>query len=107
MRISDWSSDVCSSDLPAQRLPNEEQGHRNGGENDDEAVAFAMDRHQDRSQAVHITFSGIRFLSAGSLSGYGLGRIIGKDAWNGVRPVVRASFDRQTDRKSTRLNSSH
>src|SRR3546814_19417941 len=47
MRISDWSSDVCSSDLPAQALEMGQRradhaGHRRDGLQHDRAVAVAL-----------------------------------------------------------------
>src|SRR3546814_7518287 len=48
MRISDWSSDVCSSDLAADEIAR----HRNG-EHDDDPGAFAGDDvHRPGKQAV-------------------------------------------------------
>src|SRR3546814_13646685 len=45
MRISDWSSDVCSSDLPAQMSPD-------GGSLDEEPVVSEVARQDDGLVAV-------------------------------------------------------
>src|SRR3546814_14220029 len=55
MRISDWSSDVCSSDLSiARRLTREDRFHRGrvGGVID--AVAAPLERARQRAREIHI-----------------------------------------------------
>src|SRR3546814_2838754 len=44
MRISDWSSDVCSSDLPGNGLVADHPGQRGGGK----AADLRIDRSQHR-----------------------------------------------------------
>src|SRR3546814_5015072 len=45
MRISDWSSDVCSSDLRIVELHNMPLGDARGGEGDIGGVSFGHRRH--------------------------------------------------------------
>src|SRR3546814_6821237 len=106
MRISDWSSDVCSSDLI---MPEETEGH-----------AFEQGRPLTRPRTRH------RF-GEGRVHGFGI-VAVDADARNAVtvgacrdiltpghlfelgmlgEKVVLADEDRRQDRKSTRLNSSH
>src|SRR3546814_9904229 len=97
MRISDWSSDVCSSDLGGDQLVVEDRAVRSD--------AFAMrqifgeldrDRRIFEAEARRIASGhhrGARW-RAGRVRGIGGGEI---DAFECKR----------VDRKSTRLNSSH
>src|SRR3546814_4942227 len=115
MRISDWSSDVCSSDLrgavadPYRRLRSHE-GEWIAGDH----IAIACELHaqgRDRAEAVvhrHRSRSGRE-------NGKGAIGVGGVDDAVDVRPVVVTgavlpdavtAIDR-ADRKSTRLNSSH
>src|SRR3546814_10660434 len=93
MRISDWSSDVCSSDLLAAGRPRITDIVPATGVDDDElmAIAVAVDRLSDHPLAEAIARDGDQFLdeqpiAAGtdmaSLSGRG-----GKDRVNG-EPVL-------------------
>src|SRR3546814_3544005 len=86
MRISDWSSDVCSSDLFDEPEPECALRHRHAN-----PVIF---RDIDRNG-----------VSAGGRvdelhDGIAVRRLDGEEAANGF-------VHRPTDRKSTRLNSSH
>src|SRR3546814_14264449 len=54
MRISDWSSDVCSSDLPAQRFP-DRPSHRDGGRHD---TLFASQTFQRIRQQARLRLFG-------------------------------------------------
>src|SRR3546814_6561804 len=101
MRISDWSSDVCSSDLKAQRL------------------AKRMTRGDFRVEAtddLEAAARGAHIISCATLSKEPL--IRGEwlqpgqhlDLVGAFRPDMRECDDaamRRADRKSTRLNSSH
>src|SRR3546814_3214357 len=100
MRISDWSSDVCSSDLCNQRLFR---------------VARAVVRDDAEAEdvvqeAYTHAFAGLStFRGESSLSTW-LTRIVLNEA-NGRlrrrRPSVDIATFEATDRQSTRLNSSH
>src|SRR3546814_9682289 len=101
MRISDWSSDVCSSDLGLDPAPHADQGH-------DAAVP------QLRRLLAH---------GAGARHGHGAGADAPARRRGGAvvttaqqlpRKVVLAAggtgghmFPAEAERKSTRLNSSH
>src|SRR3546814_9642966 len=84
MRISDWSSDVCSSDL----LP--EAGGRRGGDGD--ATLLLL---------LHPVHGGIAVMGLAELMG---DTGVVEDALGRRR---LAGIDVGQDRKSTRLNSSH
>src|SRR3546814_9346207 len=91
MRISDWSSDVCSSDLTAFRGFGGPQGMI-GGERLIEEIAFALGKDP---------------LEVRKLNLYGPGRDIApyhQQVEDNIAPEIIAKLE---DRKSTRLNSSH
>src|SRR3546814_6566647 len=101
MRISDWSSDVCSSDLEDQSVV-EDRAVEPVGDYEFEsersaAVIGALLPFVDPGEAVHPPLRGLadRGRDRGGL----------KSVEGGLQPVVIAQ--RNTDRKSTRLNSSH
>src|SRR3546814_1867642 len=50
MRISDWSSDVCSSDLSRDRIPFLDQGVV-------DLIASTMTANEDRAQQVQFTYT--------------------------------------------------
>src|SRR3546814_14933940 len=50
MRISDWSSDVCSSDLPARDLPAPANPHRSGGRMDRRSGGYVRRTQEERRQ---------------------------------------------------------
>src|SRR3546814_9398791 len=97
MRISDWSSDVCSSDLAATRVL---------------AVSIVRDRFAGRAMAKVMSLTFIVFLSVPMLAPT-LGQaillfapwrwIFGLLALSGLAVLIWVFIDR----KSTRLNSSH
>src|SRR3546814_2075061 len=103
MRISDWSSDVCSSDLgeigPLHRV-------RIGGVE----AGDASDRGFEMVEAAFLDEGGKLGAEAG-----GAGRLVHDDAATGLlhRGFDGLDVDRDDgakvdeDRKSTRLNSSH
>src|SRR3546814_5705409 len=100
MRISDWSSDVCSSDLSPVRPP-----HRHAktgakmtkrekiGEGDDARYVRRDDEGKFTEDQVDVGRS-----SAADQR---------RDAENDTKPGQGDKGDRKRDRKSTRLNSSH
>src|SRR3546814_7930907 len=103
MRISDWSSDVCSSDLAAQGIAADRQSRRPTASPDQRQKNEAQERHFENA-------GGYRNKGADS----------GDDMAKGNRPlavrrkppvqlfnVVFGQGDPSADRKSTRLNSSH
>src|SRR3546814_3797443 len=105
MRISDWSSDVCSSDLP-QAFDGPETRGRSRLDQHDEAQtpgrkgANFVRLHRPADEAA-------RFWRDGKLSGFDPG-----DAGRAIpAPFAQwvAAFEKiaREDRKSTRLNSSH
>src|SRR3546814_8339746 len=118
MRISDWSSDVCSSDLLGARVSLLEM-HRVLGRDDPEIVAFA--RRQLAADGVEI-HEGIA-ISRVARDGNAIAVTLEKDGMTttltGSHLLVaagrKASVDGlgldaagvAQDRKSTRLNSSH
>src|SRR3546814_10471530 len=98
MRISDWSSDVCSSDLPRRGMV-EQFGLRHGL-----AVDIALDMADveppDQVELVE------RFDTLGGR--FHLERLGQRDDRGDDRAVARPRLGRAAkDRKSTRLNSSH
>src|SRR3546814_6985626 len=117
MRISDWSSDVCSSDLPivlarrkldhAQRLAHAPAGdHLAGNGRRLLYVAFgaggagAVDDFLRGATAQHADDLRAQ-ISLGIVVSVGLRSLV-SDA-----ECLAAGHDGDTDRKSTRLNSSH
>src|SRR3546814_2967231 len=102
MRISDWSSDVCSSDLVGQGQVDTRTGAV------ERATAYACEQARDREQAggdvprrQHVVDRPFDVLVPGE-HGYAVlrvHRIVHRGAAVGVALDV--------DRKSTRLNSSH
>src|SRR3546814_3892166 len=97
MRISDWSSDVCSSDLVLAHHLSKVVARAREGRTDDGNVVFELVRRQSVAEL------GIDLLAPK--------RRVGLDHWTPLRVerLVRlpASDDEAVDRKSTRLNSSH
>src|SRR3546814_10450765 len=87
VRISDWSSDVCSSDLAAARVQ--------------PAMRLAQVRRVDRVQRLAS--------DALQLAGVHQLRHAGEDAalLGHVRRAEARAGEHELDRKSTRLNSSH
>src|SRR3546814_1887835 len=90
MRISDWSSDVCSSDLFADRyflLAIHSDSPINLSENGSTEPIPGQDSKETRSQAL--------------LGSHGIGEVKPR------RQEVPGNRQVRGDRKSTRLNSSH
>src|SRR3546814_5143837 len=104
MRISDWSSDVCSSDLlvpfgDAGRL--EAVLHSRPDVESDEIDEIGAEQQQLRHDRIIVV--GGRQVAVAALLGFG--------PPYGMREMRREGLARETrrreDRKSTRLNSSH
>src|SRR3546814_6488033 len=100
MRISDWSSDVCSSDLAVLRLPLVVGRHADAG-----LPADVLDRH-----------AGIGLLEDRDDLGLGETGLLHGTSWLGktcqkvlLMGCLRfgEAYGPTSDRKSTRLNSSH
>src|SRR3546814_2287759 len=102
MRISDWSSDVCSSDLLIGTFAF------------NAARQICCRRCPTRCRAVHLTDRqrDCVILVAQGKTDWEIGKIFGlkKDSVTKVIDAARMRYDvanRTEDRKSTRLNSSH
>src|SRR3546814_1146752 len=107
MRISDWSSDVCSSDLPVPARPYREAGM----EFDWSVIIDALPALLGGARlTILIALAG---LVGGLVVGFiaGLMRAYGNALLNAVAftyiELVRGTPIVVQDRKSTRLNSSH
>src|SRR3546814_5267032 len=91
MRISDWSSDVCSSDLPERRIAARAAAARD--------VIGALRRLGQRKELLRLV--------PGALDQRRVDAMIGDhreaEALEGGAEILREPVDR----KSTRLNSSH
>src|SRR3546814_9686675 len=101
MRISDWSSDVCSSDLLGRRYLMCQM------RDDDVAVLVALPARPRADLAVAGLVDLQQVMRFGN--DFAAGRIIGcRHEFAELFDVrVRMLEQMQTDRKSTRLNSSH
>src|SRR3546814_1343050 len=102
MRISDWSSDVCSSDLPLDDLAivlSSGRGQRSLRLGDDGAERLAL-VHRDVGQNLAVQFHAGQLQAVHELR---IGQALGADA--GVDALDPQAAE--GDRKSTRLNSSH
>src|SRR3546814_5973868 len=99
MRISDWSSDVCSSDLQDQTDCIDTEGD-SGGEVAGSAQATELDARAEQSSSM------VQAHDPGKMPLRGETRVA---AVSGARilPDIAAPRNRGRDRKSTRLNSSH
>src|SRR3546814_10244912 len=93
MRISDWSSDVCSSDLPRQ-LTNRHWLPAGRAEQQRDNTARGVPRDFARGGMTAINI-------AGDAKGASVDRADAAD------PPPGKQHRKQIDRKSTRLNSSH
>src|SRR3546814_3574644 len=99
MRISDWSSDVCSSDLARTR-------HAAVGEQGD-AKALVLEHPQSGRQFVQFGHAvGARALKAHDDDDVAL-ELARLECGKHLILVVEDPARRLGDRKSTRLNSSH
>src|SRR3546814_7330891 len=100
MRISDWSSDVCSSDLGDEVVI---LGHHYQREDivqfaDERGDSFALAQYAaERGESKYIVFCGVHFMAEAA-------DILRSDHQTVILPNMEAGC---SDRKSTRLNSSH
>src|SRR3546814_9629477 len=98
MRISDWSSDVCSSDLPLRQV----RALRGRGA---EREAGVVDQYVDVAERCGDRIQrGLHRVGVADVEG---GRVhdVGAEAFDQLLQAVDAAAG--GDRKSTRLNSSH
>src|SRR3546814_8634762 len=107
MRISDWSSDVCSSDLRYHGTIGHDPGRRSRTileENVADAVAEQDIGHErlERERSAHHHVAHFAQLAPAAIELVGLGHIEA-----GPCAELPAVVVEQRDRKSTRLNSSH
>src|SRR3546814_8681148 len=91
MRISDWSSDVCSSDLD-----------RAGSALADGLAAVQLD-----AELVGDHLLAARLLAGLAAQVIAVRRLVLLEFLEGQRDLLARGGDRAVDRKSTRLNSSH
>src|SRR3546814_5859956 len=114
MRISDWSSDVCSSDLGHARAPLDIVLRQAGAPVREVRYRMLAGREvtevemADGSVRLHDaeTASAIPRVNAAMARAVAVRSYRGKSAPPSVRAVTSASTEYK-DRKSTRLNSSH
>src|SRR3546814_9146835 len=98
MRISDWSSDVCSSDLLSPSPANRARRHDHEMTGDPAMTSFtALRVHAPEKNRTEARFDQ---LSVDDLS---TGEVVVRIAWTGINYKDALAV---TDRKSTRLNSS-
>src|SRR3546814_4733798 len=98
MRISDWSSDVCSSDLLAIARAGAEAGCR-------EALFTLGDRPEARYAAAREALAAMGYESTLAYLGAMAKAVLDE---TGLLPHLNAGLMGDAeDRKSTRLNSSH
>src|SRR3546814_5948005 len=105
MRISDWSSDVCSSDLHAElwegsRMPQSRISSWSG--------PFASLGPDDRSVVTQLVLSGGAVVATSMQIAERLGRArpIALLRSQGTDRIIGVASLKETDRQSTRLNSS-
>src|SRR3546814_8852340 len=98
MRISDWSSDVCSSDLSRSLIGDDEHGWSASGVFNFEGGCYAKVIRLDPEAEPEIYATTGRF-----------GTVLENVAMDPVTRQLDLDDNRYTekDRKSTRLNSSH
>src|SRR3546814_5114681 len=99
MRISDWSSDVCSSDLP-EALAQQVQRQRGAG------FLADGDPAQHRTLVHHLVLDQAEVLEAHTSAGVGLFRRVLRGA-DPRDPGLEFEPETREDRQSTRLNSRH
>src|SRR3546814_7362111 len=118
MRISDWSSDVCSSDLPNEdqgfllvdmQAPGEASANRTLKVIEQVEAAFGQEPAVERVVAI----SGFSFSGTGQNAGLAFITLKdwsergAEDAAGAIAGRVNGRLMQIKDRKSTRLNSSH
>src|SRR3546814_9416222 len=97
MRISDMSSDVCSSDLEEQLILREDQGGERAGVSDADRRRLVFGVTERRADALVVA----------PLSLFGMGVSMRTSAKSASFEFAGVTNVTLTDRKSTRLNSSH
>src|SRR3546814_6065429 len=108
MRISDWSSDVCSSDLVVLTTPATAQ-EASGDAADSGAIIVTARRSEERLQDVPISitvYSQEDISKRNIVNSADLATYTPSLSVNSKFGPEKASFSIR-DRKSTRLNSSH
>src|SRR3546814_6641959 len=106
MRISDWSSDVCSSDLDRPGRNAARRGHAVRAVRPGDVVAAPQTAARRRCGAARVTWDPLQqeVLEA-------LGHTVYRATGPGLAPLsddpLLHALLRAADRKSTRLNSSH
>src|SRR3546814_1724614 len=104
MRISDWSSDVCSSDLPAAAVGLDEGGRADQLQLQQAAVLLGPRQLVDPVAHAFPDRQRVQVQAAGLEGVVSEDQVVAAIARNDV-PVTGRNC--QPDRKSTRLNSSH
>src|SRR3546814_3274650 len=122
MRISDWSSDVCSSDLKVDTFPNLNFPDLQHATLANGSKLILAERHEIPVVQMSYLFDGGYASDQGGKlgrAGFALGMLdegagqlgalefAAAEANLGARLSASASLDGSSDRKSTRLNSSH
>src|SRR3546814_9818832 len=106
MRISDWSSDVCSSDLPPSAAAGAERARANDAGLDDGRTVDGDRRAAAATEAAVAArddVERVEIVAREADAAFAVGR--GRDVGCGERAARQV--DRGKDRQSTRLNSSH
>src|SRR3546814_4337831 len=107
MRISDWSSDVCSSDLGSDGTSN--VNLRDLGSN--RVLVLIDGQRMLPTQAINVNFVPSSLVERVDVVTGGASAVYGSDAISGVvNFILRKNLDGvrvDGDRKSTRLNYSH
>src|SRR3546814_2988810 len=113
MRISDWSSDVCSSDLPPQDivLPEEVVQQGNAAMADDQDEQRPGDRRMETAQTGHprnpaALGDQLDTESRPAMTAAQHGEAAG-DRHQRHAHIAEGMDDPDQDRKSTRLNTNH
>src|SRR3546814_6904416 len=104
MRISDWSSDVCSSDLPKLFGGGEAYLELTGDNMLETGVRVMARPPGKRNSTIHLLSGGEKAMTAAALL---LALFQLNPAPFCLMDEVDAPLDDAKDRKSTRLNSSH
>src|SRR3546814_5312536 len=111
MRISDWSSDVCSSDLAADPVVEQARAQGVVGEQADGYLGFAKSAAGDlksRVDAINIKRRAF-YTDLAAKRGVTVQEVAAATACElfQTRVVPGEAYRSEKDRKSTRLNSSH
>src|SRR3546814_6369848 len=108
MRISDWSSDVCSSDLRRLALDAFILGNRKTARRPDELVtAIIVPKPSGRARSRFLKLGARKYLVISIVMVATLLDLDDDGRVAKARVAVGSCAARAQDRKSTRLNSSH